>query len=71
MLLPIPIFRALFRAIDVELPFHEAGRLVLRLEMDLPYRSKVGSNRRIPVVPLSLLPNSRLSSRVDLFGGHI
>lgn len=39
----------LLRAVDVELPPLEAGRYVLRLEMEVPYRSKVMSNRRITV----------------------
>jgi hypothetical protein len=39
----------LFRAIDVDLPPLEAGRYVLRLEMEIPFRSKVVSNRRITV----------------------
>ena len=37
----------LFRAIDVDLPPLEAGRYVLRLEMEIPFRSKVESHRRI------------------------
>ncbi len=38
-----------FRAIDVELPTLDPGRYLLRLEMQIPYRSKVMSNRRITV----------------------
>jgi hypothetical protein len=38
-----------FRAIDVELPDLEPGRYVLRLEMQIPFRSKIMSNRRITV----------------------
>ncbi|NNM03838.1 MAG: hypothetical protein HKO65_01945 [Gemmatimonadetes bacterium] len=38
-----------FRAIDVDLPRLREGRYVLRLEMAIPYRSKVMSNRRITV----------------------
>ena len=44
---------------------------VLRLEMDIPFRSTVVSNRQISVSWFPLLPNSRLSSRVDLWGDHI
>jgi hypothetical protein len=38
-----------FQAIDVELPTLEPGRYILRLEMEIPYRSKIMSNRRITV----------------------
>jgi hypothetical protein len=38
-----------FQAIDVELPPLDPGRYILRLEMEIPYRSKVMSNRRITV----------------------
>jgi hypothetical protein len=37
----------LFRAVDLELPALAPGRYLLRLEMELPYRSKVMSNRRL------------------------
>ena len=39
----------LFRAVDVELPSLKSGRYVLRLEMDIPFRSTVVTNRRISV----------------------
>ena len=39
----------LFRAIDVDLPPLDAGKYILRLEMEIPYRSTVVSNRRIEV----------------------
>ncbi|MCJ7629791.1 MAG: hypothetical protein MUO50_15560, partial [Longimicrobiales bacterium] len=39
----------LFRAVDLALPPLEAGRYVLRLEMEIPYRNSVVSNRRIRV----------------------
>lgn len=39
----------LFRAMDVDLPSLEPGRYVLRLEMEIPYRSPVVANRRIAV----------------------
>ena len=39
----------LFRAVDLELPALDPGRYVLRLELDIPYRGKVFSNRRIIV----------------------
>ncbi len=39
----------LFRAVDVELPPLASGRYVLRLEMEIPNRSKVVSHRRITV----------------------
>ncbi|MFC1575128.1 hypothetical protein ACFL5A_00580 [Gemmatimonadota bacterium] len=39
----------LFRAVELELPPLDPGRYVLRLEMELPYRSKVVSIRRITV----------------------
>jgi hypothetical protein len=38
-----------FRAIDVDLPRLKAGRYILRLEMKIPYRNSVMSNRRITV----------------------
>jgi hypothetical protein len=38
-----------FRAVDVDLPTLQAGRYVLRLEMEIPYRNNVVSNRRISV----------------------
>ena len=38
-----------FRAVDVDLPILEAGRYLLNLEMEIPYRSKVVSSRRIRV----------------------
>jgi hypothetical protein len=37
----------LFRAVDVELPSVDAGRYVLRLEMEIPYRNPVISDRFI------------------------
>ena len=39
----------LFRAVDIEIPSLKPGRYLLRLEMELPYRSKVLSGRRITV----------------------
>jgi len=42
-------FGPLFRAVNVELPPLKPGRYVLRLEMEIPNRSKVLSHRRITV----------------------
>jgi hypothetical protein len=38
-----------FRSIDVDLPDLDEGRYLLRLELQLPFRSPVVSNRRILV----------------------
>lgn len=38
-----------FRVVELDLPPLEAGRYRLRLEMEIPYRNKVVSNRRITV----------------------
>jgi hypothetical protein len=42
-------FGPLFRAVNVQLPPLKPGRYVLRLEMEIPNRSKVLSHRRITV----------------------
>jgi len=39
-----------FRAVDLDLPPLKAGDYILRLEMELPYRNQVVSNRRITVI---------------------
>jgi len=39
-----------FRAVDLNLPPLKAGGYVLRLEMELPYRNRVVSSRRITVI---------------------
>ena len=39
----------LFRSLDVDLPDLDEGRYRLRLELRLPFRSSVVSNRRIPI----------------------
>ena len=39
----------LFRAVDLELPELDPGRYVLRLEMEIPFRGPVSSNKRITV----------------------
>ncbi len=39
----------LFRAVDLDLPELDPGRYILRLEMGLPYRSNVMSQRRLTV----------------------
>jgi len=39
----------LFRALDVDLPHLDTGRYLLRLELSLPFRNTVVSNRRVRV----------------------
>jgi hypothetical protein len=49
----------LFRAVDLELPDLRPGDYVLRLELDIPFRSRVSSERRLAVSPRT----SPISSR--------
>jgi hypothetical protein len=39
----------MFRVVELDLPPLQAGRYLLRLEMEMPYRNKVVSSRRVTV----------------------
>ena len=49
----------LFRAVDLELPELRSGDYVLRLELDVPFRTRVSSERRLTVSPGASSNHSR------------